>query len=216
MPYDSPHFRLENLAQGVYAALAKPDGSAWSNAGIIDLGGYTLVFDTFFSPTAGEDLRRAAEIVTGRAVTWVVNSSYSLLHVGGNQAFPNATILSTTAARQLMSERLCTLMQVWRKNPTPLLEEIRRDGYGFSDEEQASLDRNLLEMLPGLHITVPEQTFSGPTELHGSLRSVELRPLENDPAGRCILTLEDEGILFSGGARLDEQRTLRVVPGRGF
>ncbi len=216
MPYDSPHFRLEPLAQGVYAALAKPEGWAWSNAGIIDLGGYTLVFDTFFSPAAGEDLRRAAEIVTGRTVTWVVNSGYSLLHIGGNQAFPNATILSTPTARQLMTDRLCALMQVWRKNPTPLLEEVRRDGYAFSDEEQAALDRNLLEMLPGLHVTTPEQTFSGPTALHGSLRSVELRPLEDDPAGRCILTLEDEGILFCGSARLPEQRTMRAIPGRGF
>lgn len=216
MPYDSPHFRLEPLAQGVYAALAKPDGLAWTNAGIVDLGGYTLVFDTFFNPAAGEDLRRAAEIVTGRTVNWVVNSSYSLLHVGGNQSFHNATILSTPLARQLMTDKLCTLMQVWRKNPTPLLEEVRRDDYPFSDEERSSLDRNLLDMLPGLHITVPEQTFSGPMELHGTLRSVELRPLEDDPAGRCILTLEAEGILFCGGARLPEQRALRVIPGRGF
>jgi hypothetical protein len=34
------------LAPGVYAAIAAPGGAAYSNAGIIDLGDKTLVFDT--------------------------------------------------------------------------------------------------------------------------------------------------------------------------
>ncbi len=215
MPFDSSHFRLELLAPGVYAAVAKPGGWAWSNAGIVDLGGYTLVFDTFFSPTAGEDLRRAAEIVTGRSVTWVVNSSYRLLHTGGNQAFPNAAVLATAAARQLMADRICALMPVWRKNPAPLLEEIRA-GAALNAEDQAGLDRMLLEMLPGLHVTLPEQTFTGQMELHGTLRSAVIRPIEGHPAGACVLRIPDEEIVFTGSAETGEDPArARIVPGQG-
>jgi hypothetical protein len=35
----SKHFTLQPLTQGVYACIHKPGGGAFSNAGIIDLGG---------------------------------------------------------------------------------------------------------------------------------------------------------------------------------
>jgi hypothetical protein len=34
----SVHFELEQIAQGIYAAIGVPGGAAHSNAGIIDLG----------------------------------------------------------------------------------------------------------------------------------------------------------------------------------
>jgi hypothetical protein len=39
----SKHFTFNELAEGVYAAIALPNGSAVGNAGIIDLGDQTLV-----------------------------------------------------------------------------------------------------------------------------------------------------------------------------
>ena len=50
----SAHFELKQLAEGVYAAIAVAGGGARSNAGIIDLGDHTLIFDTFLTPTAAE------------------------------------------------------------------------------------------------------------------------------------------------------------------
>lgn len=211
MPYDSPHFRLESLAQGVFVARARPEGLAWSNAGIIDLGGYTLVFDTFFSPAAGEDLRRAAEIVTGRMVNWVVNSSYRLAHTGGNQAFPNAAVLATATARQMMADRVCAPVSSWRKNPGLLLDALHADD---GVDLPAGMERALSEILPGLHPTLPEQTFTGRMELHGSLRSAALQALEDDPAGRCVLRLEEDGLLFAGDAAVGDERRYVVIPGR--
>ena len=46
--FNSRHFRLESLADGVYAAIHAEDGWAICNAGIVDLGDRTMVFD--FSP----------------------------------------------------------------------------------------------------------------------------------------------------------------------
>jgi len=43
----SKHFTLHQLAEGVYAAIATDGGAACCNAGLIDLGGQVVVFDTF-------------------------------------------------------------------------------------------------------------------------------------------------------------------------
>ena len=53
VPFLSNHFSLERLADGVSAAIATDGGAAVANAGIIDLDGRTLVFDTFMTPQAG-------------------------------------------------------------------------------------------------------------------------------------------------------------------
>ena len=50
--FTSRHFNLEQLADGVYAAIHAEEGWAICNAGIIDLGDRTLVFDSFMSPQA--------------------------------------------------------------------------------------------------------------------------------------------------------------------
>ena len=60
----SKHFQLQRLADGVYAAVASERGYAICNAGIIDTGDKTIVFDTFISPEATKDLLRAAKRLT--------------------------------------------------------------------------------------------------------------------------------------------------------
>jgi len=56
----SQHFNLHELGEGIYAAIHAPGGWAQSNAGIIDLGDRTLIYDTFISPLASRDLLAAA------------------------------------------------------------------------------------------------------------------------------------------------------------
>jgi cyclase len=53
------HFRLEQVAEGAWAAIAGPD-LAVGNAGLVDLGGETLVFDTSWTPAAARELLAAA------------------------------------------------------------------------------------------------------------------------------------------------------------
>lgn len=66
----SPHFSLVELNEGVYAALHAPGGWAQSNAGIVDLGDRTLVYDAFLSPLATRDLLAAAQALTGRPASF--------------------------------------------------------------------------------------------------------------------------------------------------
>ena len=57
----SKHFQLEQVGKGIYAAIAKEGGGAVGNAGLVDLGDKVIVFDTFNTQQASEDLRLLAE-----------------------------------------------------------------------------------------------------------------------------------------------------------
>src|SRR5450759_2843919 len=49
---ESRHFVFEQLADGVFAAIERDGGWAISNAGIVDLGGLTVVYAPSLSPPA--------------------------------------------------------------------------------------------------------------------------------------------------------------------
>src|SRR5262245_8289158 len=103
--FPSRYFRFEQVAQSVYAAIVTPDGGAIGNAGIVDMGEHTLLFDTTQIPQATLDLRRAAEHLTGRPITTVINSHWHGDHVNGNSIFgPETPILATRSTRKLMAK----------------------------------------------------------------------------------------------------------------
>jgi len=103
-PSQSSHFILEKLDDGVWAAIATEGGHAICNAGIIDLGEETLIFDAFMTPEAAEDLRKTAKELTGRDAKYLVNSHYHNDHIGGNQVFDDAVIISTKKTRELIAK----------------------------------------------------------------------------------------------------------------
>src|SRR5580700_2088463 len=107
--FRSPHFSVEKVADGVWAAIAPPASGASSNAGVVDLGHATLVFDTFRTPTAAADLRSAASMVTGRSPAMVVNSHWHPSHTFGNATFGSCTIYGTEKTRV----RINDLGPVW-------------------------------------------------------------------------------------------------------
>ena len=68
----SDHFELIELDKGVYAAIHKMGGGAICNAGAVDLGDEVLVFDTFMSLDAAQDLKDAVSKMIGKPVKYVV------------------------------------------------------------------------------------------------------------------------------------------------
>jgi glyoxylase-like metal-dependent hydrolase (beta-lactamase superfamily II) len=102
--YQSKHFTLEKIKEGIYAAIVTEYGGGIGNAGIIDLGDQTVIFDTFNTPQAARDLRKAAEDLIGNPVSYVVNSHWHGDHIRGNQSFEDCKIISTVHTRELMEE----------------------------------------------------------------------------------------------------------------
>src|SRR5512136_2075432 len=101
---ESKHFQIERLANGVYAAVASEKGYASCNAGIIDIGDRTIIFDTFVSPEAARDLLKATEQLTLHKITHVVNSHDHGDHIRGNQVFDSdVDIISTVSTREAIA-----------------------------------------------------------------------------------------------------------------
>lgn len=177
---ESHHFHLKELATGVYAAIIVPGTGAWGNAGIVDLGGGALVFDTFMTPAPARELRAAAETLTGSPVRYVVNSHYHLDHTFGNAEFPDAVVVATETTRDIIAERNGKLLERVRANPAYLneLEEemraepdlARRTDKAHVLNEWRALDAAITEMT----LRLPDVTFDGHMVFHGTRRSAEL------------------------------------------
>lgn len=102
--FTSKHFDLIQLTDGVYVAIHRIGGQAICNAGIIDLGDCTLIFDTFLSPVAALDLKSSVEALNLSPIRLVVNSHCHNDHIRGNQVFAKeANILATADIREAIS-----------------------------------------------------------------------------------------------------------------
>jgi len=205
----SDHFELHQIADGVYAAIGIEGGAAYSNAGIIDLGDQTLIFDTFETPIAAQDLKIAAEQLTGRAASCVIISHAHNDHWLGNQVFPDHTpIIATHKTRKEMYVFAESIKEM-KENPSLLEEMIQEyeerletetdERKRSSLEIAISRDRFGLEALPTLELRFPNQTFDGKIIFYGTRRIAELVTLGGGhTASDCFLVLPEERITFMG------------------
>jgi len=204
------HFRLEQIATGVYAAISRTGGAAHSNAGIIDLGDRTLIFDTLGTPKAAEELRVAAEHLTGQPATYVVNSHVDHDHWLGNQVFASdVIIISTCKTRERMVTKGTEHIRRCRENPAILEEQIRAveerlqsetdERWRVSLAGRAAGLRNELEALPTLTLRFPDQTFEEKVVFHGTHKTVELLTWGGGHSSSdSFLLLPAERIAFMG------------------
>jgi cyclase len=205
----SAHFDIKQLSNGVYTAIAKESGAAFSNSGIINLGDLTLVFDSSETPKAADDLRRIAEVLTGHQTSFVINSHHHADHWFGNQVFAEqATIIATHNTRDLMLfyiENFKTL----KIDPSDVEADLQENQKRLAAEEdpfqQAAIEKVIsrlkfsLETLPILDLKLPNQTFEDKIVFYGNQRSAQLLALgEGHTRGDCFLVLPEEKIAFLG------------------
>lgn len=199
----SPHFLLRPLADGVYVAFATETGAATCNAGIVDLGDATLVFDTFLTPQAGAALRAAAEALTGRPVDYVVNSHYHNDHIRGTQEFRGAAVIASEQTRDLIATKGAEETR-WDSEVLPqrraLWEEQLRAATDPQEQRELALwvayGRAILESLPGLRLVLPQLTFKHRLTIHGPARRVELIALSGHTPDDVVMVLPEDGIAF--------------------
>ncbi len=205
-PPDSKHFRLEQLAEGVYAAIHIDGGAAIGNAGIVDLGDRTLIYDTFSSPQAAEDLRTAAEALTGRTINTVINSHWHHDHIWGNQVFSaNTEIISTKETHRLfitqnesvyndsyMAESEVNLEAMLTQYQETIEEGHRRQLVLWIDYYQSIVDAK-----PILQVRPPNLTFAKRLEFYGANRTAKLIAFDGGHSeSDAVLFLPQEGIAF--------------------
>ena len=201
----SPYFHLEPIADGVWAAIVERGTGAWGNAGIVNLGNRTLVFDTFLTPAAARDLRAAAEELTGQPIAYVVNSHYHMDHIHGNSVFSDAQIIATGKTRERIATRGAELLVREREHPeypgsfdaqiaSAATPELRDDLTALQGEYRA-----LDAALPELTLRLPDITFEHRLTLHGTQRMVELLSYGGGhTSSDAFLLLPAERIAFLG------------------
>jgi cyclase len=203
---ESKHFRLQQLADGVYAAIHKTGGAAIGNAGIVDLGGRTLIYDTFMAPQAAVHLRAAAETLTGRLVDTVIDSHWHNDHIWGNQVFsPDTEIVSTHETRRLIiTTRGHGAFDAFMADSEANLAATRTQLEATEDEGErrqlamwVDYHQSVVDLKPVLEVRAPSLTFAGRLALHGIDRSAELIDLAGGHTeSDIVLFLPQEGIAF--------------------
>lgn len=205
MLYDTPYFTVEEVADGVYAAIAKPGAGSLANAGFVRLGDETLIWDTTLTMKAAQALRQVAEELTGCPVMYVLNSHSHSDHSGGNAVFNDLPIIATETTRSLMEANNVPMTEKARAHPDEMLAGWQA-GLASAANEAQRLDMELnMQDIEGLlgeietyEVLLPTLTFNEPIVFHGHERSAHFIPYGSNHTGSdSILYLPDDGIAFT-------------------
>jgi cyclase len=207
--FHSDYFQLEQLSDSVFGAISSDLGMTVSNAGIVDFGNFTLVWDAMASDFAATDLRRAAEELTGNPVSILVNSHHHMDHTRGNQVFEGCQIVSSFVTRGLMQERMTRFQ----------FEAVQFPGLLEKPQAKLSLETEVikrkileaeirelqseLEIVKTLKPTFPTFTFETKLEIHGSKRHATILEFAGHTGSDLVLLIDQE-ILFAGDLVLEK------------
>ncbi|NDI35337.1 MBL fold metallo-hydrolase [Chengkuizengella sediminis] len=210
---ETEYFTLHNLSDGVYAAIAKPGKGAWSNAGVVDLGDGLLIFDSFATPSAAQELRIQAEKMTGKKAKYLINSHYHIDHVFGNQVYMDATIISTSLTRKWCKDQNVIHdvskeqkdMEEYLQNLKNQIDTTTHLPLKNSLSNQYKEMSKVLEDLPYMEIVLPSLTFEKNLVIYGSNRKVELHCLGGGHSpSDTFMYLPAEEIAFMGDLVTEE------------
>lgn len=178
--FDCRHFRLEKICEGIFAAIAKEGSGSVANAGFVDLGGKTIVFDTFNTQQAAEELKDIAESITGKPVTWVVNSHWHGDHIRGNQIFKECSIISSEKTYKTMKEIHPSRIKKQKEDIHGLHSYIQSLEKQYINEQNESLHKQILFLqeiaisLPNLELVLPQYTYNEEFTFYGVERTAKL------------------------------------------
>jgi glyoxylase-like metal-dependent hydrolase (beta-lactamase superfamily II) len=198
---------LTKLAEGVYVSVVSPDSNAVSNSGVVVLGRSVLVFDTHFTPEAGQALHSKIQTVSSKPVRFLVNSHFHSDHTHGNQAFPRVhTIIASTNGRRDIQQKDMPSMSRTVATAQSQLERLRKDAAAEKDAgqreallRQAAARKSFLDQLSRLKILPPTMTFDESLVIQDGTREVRLLFLGiAHTEGDIVLLLPAEKIAFVG------------------
>jgi len=202
--FQSKYFQIEKLAEGVFAAIIHPGSGCIGNAAVVDLGGRTIIWDTFQNHRAALDLRQFAMNEFEEQPILVVNSHFHLDHCGGNQVFSDCAILSTSKTREVMEERNPGVVDFIKKNPDfpkEFAKKVELETDPMKKEEMLVQLKNyeeIGEMIIDLQFTLPNITFDHSLVLHGQKRTAHLNCYGggHTPSDLVLYLPEDEILLI--------------------
>lgn len=102
-------FAIEKVADGVFAALAKPQVMINCNAAIFVNSDHVVVLDAHSKPSAAASLiKQIAREITTKPVRYLINSHFHWDHTQGDSAYkaknPDVTIVASDTTKQLIAQ----------------------------------------------------------------------------------------------------------------
>jgi cyclase len=206
-------FDIKPLADGVYAAIAKPAFKVNCNAAIIFLGDSVLVVDTHSKPSAARALIEQIKKLTDKPVRYVVNTHFHWDHYQGNQAYPSSwpagvEIISSAATRENIEQRGIPRVKHEIATIPAEIETLKANLAKATDPKQKEQiqsnlkqDEDYLSELKSMQFTLPTMTFDRSLILYRKDRTVEILWLGNAHTnGDVWVFLPKEKILICGDA----------------
>src|SRR6476661_5432422 len=206
-------FDIKPVADGIYAAIAKPAYKVNCNAAIIILDDAVLVVDTHSKPSAARALIEQIKKLTPKPVRFVVNTHFHWDHYQGNEAYPSSwpagvEIISSEATRTSIEQRGIPRVKHEIATMPAAIEQMKADLQKASTVEQrASIQKDVsdaegyLAELKSMQITLPTMTFDRSLILHRKSRTVEILWLGRAHTdGDVFVFLPKEKVLVTGDA----------------
>src|SRR5438067_2235108 len=204
-PKAEDDFQLIKVADGVYAAIAKSGGLASGNAGFVIGSDGVLVFDTFFTPAAMEELIGEIQTITKLPIKFAVNSHYHLDHTGGNQvliargipiiAHDDVMIWQTAKNKRFLPAP--EELQKRKADAAKQLSETPED----QKDKHVQLERQIrrYDAMMSIRLTNPTKTFSsGTLRLNLGKREVILATLPGHTGGDVFAYVPHANSAFTG------------------
>ena len=218
-PSPAPSFKVEKIADGVYAALrTEPPGLAFDSNSIwiVDDAGVVVV-DTNVAPSSAREVIAAMRKVTNKSVTHVVNTHWHDDHHTGNavyrEAFPGVVFVGQTRTAEEMLSTGAENRAGYIKNAGGFAKHLRTlveekktlDGSPLSEQERLSYlsdavlaDKAATEWAATPVIT-PTLTLDDKLVLQHGTRTIEVLYLGRGHTGTdLVVHLPKERILLVG------------------
>jgi len=209
-------FDIIPVAEGVYAAIGRP-GVA-SNGAFIVTDDEVLVVDTHYRPSWAKELIAEIRRVTDKPVRFVVNTHWHNDHVQGNQAYVdvfgrNVEYLAQHTAREDIINKAIPSIQDSLKALPQQIENMQKalaegkdpQGNALTEQGRAQLQtrlesqKNYLEELKQLQITLPTITFEKSLILHRRGRTIHVYYFgKGHTRGDVVVYLPKEKVVVTG------------------
>ena len=182
---------MHHLGNGNHAYLV-PDGSwGWSNAGLIEDGGQTLLVDTLFDLKLTREMldamRRA--VPASANIGALVNTHANGDHTFGNQLLEGRRIIASKACAEDMHHRPPAQYAAWQKE---------WPGMGVAGKFWYEVMGSKFDF-QGIRLVLPTETFCGEKTLQ--VGDKEVRLIEVGPAhtrGDVIVYVPGDKVLYTG------------------
>ncbi len=204
---DRDLFEMIKVADGVYAAVARPYNPMNCNAAVVINDKGVLVVDSHSTPSSARALMKQIAAITKLPVRYMVNTHFHSDHARGNAAYQSpypreVTVISTDTTRQALQDietgRLAKEAADAPGKAAAARAAYEKDKTPAAKETWQQLERYAKE-LKTMHVVLPTMTFDKSLVLHDKAHDVFVLFLGRaHTGGDAVVYLPKEKVLVTG------------------